>query len=86
MSAAFTLSKHARTVLQERGIEEGWVEATILRPTRREDDVADPALEHRLCRIEAFGNRVLRVIVTRGEPPHIVTAFFDRSLKGDPSL
>jgi hypothetical protein len=71
--------------MRERGIEEAWVEVAVRRPGRCEPDEADPALEHRLRRIETFGNRVLRV-VTREEPPHVVTAFFDRSLRGDPSL
>lgn len=86
MSTPFTLSKHAHTVMRERSIEEAWVESVVRGPSRCEPDEVDPALEHRLRRIEAFGNRVLRVVVTREEPPHVVTAFFDRSLRGDPSL
>jgi hypothetical protein len=72
--------------MRERNIEEAWVESAVRRPSRREPDAADNALEHRLRRIEAFGNRVLRVVVTWDEPPHVVTAFFDRSFRGDPSL
>ncbi len=40
-------------------------------------------LTHALRAIPEFGDRVLRVIYNRTKhPPHIVTAFFDRSMKG----
>jgi hypothetical protein len=35
--------------------------------------------------IEEFGNRVLRVIFNETtQPPHVVTAFFDRTMKDMP--
>ena len=42
--------------------------------------------EHRLRRIPEFGNRILRVVVKHGDPPLVVTAFFDRSRRNDPKL
>jgi hypothetical protein len=82
----YTLSRHAEQVLAARRIAEEWVELTVRRPTRTEPDKEDPALEHRLRRIPAFGNRVLRVVVTQATPPRVVTAYFDRALRNDPAL
>jgi hypothetical protein len=73
-------------VLAARRIEDDWVELTVRRPTRTEPDKEDPALEHRLRRIPAFRNRVLRVVVTEDTPPRVVTAYFDRVLKNDLTL
>ncbi len=40
-------------------------------------------LIHALRAIPEFGDRVLRVIYNRTrQPPHVVTAFFDRGMKG----
>lgn len=43
----------------------------------------DPQTEHVFCVIHEYGDRVLRVIyIKTKEPPHIVTAYFDRGMKG----
>jgi hypothetical protein len=79
----FTLSAHASTTIRERQIRLIWVEQTLSVPTRTEVDADDPQLTHALGVIPEFGDRVLRVIYNRSKnPPHIVTAFFDRGMKG----
>jgi len=46
------------------------------------EDPGDGSI-HYLARITEYGNRVLRVILDpRGQPPCVVTAFFDRRMKG----
>jgi hypothetical protein len=50
-----------------------------------EVDTKDPSLEHRFVRIPEFGSRVLRVIINiEATPPRVVTAYFDRAMKGKP--
>lgn len=75
---AHTLTDHAVRMLAERGIDVAWVEAALDDPERTEPDDHDPDLLHRLVRVAAFGDRVLRVVATRDEP------FFDRSLRHQP--
>lgn len=76
---AYQLTEHARDALEKRRIEPAWVEQTINAPEATEPDPVEPDLEHRLARIPEWGDRVLRVIVSRtATPTRIVTAFFDR--------
>ena len=79
----FTLSKHAIDAVQERGISREWVAVTMDNPERTEHHRDDRALMHALRRIPDLGNRVLRVAYNRAkEPPHVVTVYFDRTLRG----
>lgn len=79
----FTLSSHAVTTTQARNIRPEWIAATLSAPALREPDPTDPELIHALRVIPEFGDRVLRVIYNQTkEPPHVVTAFFDRGMKG----
>lgn len=78
----YSLSEHARTVIQEREILLEWVSRTFLEPERTDPHSVDPSLRHALARIPENGNRVLRVVYNYTiAPPRIVTAYFDRSLK-----
>jgi hypothetical protein len=82
---SYTLSEHARDALQKRQIRREWLEQALVAPDRREPDTLDPALEHRLVVIAEFGNRVLRVIVNiQVDPERVVTAYFDRRMRGEP--
>lgn len=79
----YTLSAHAATTAHERNIRPEWIEATISAPAATETDADDPMLIHALRVIPEFGERVLRVIYNHSkQPPHVVTAFFDRGMKG----
>jgi hypothetical protein len=79
----FEISDHAREVLQERGIELAWVTRVIRLPIRTHPDLLDPNALHALAKIPEFGDRVLRVIYNPTvQPWRIVTAFFDRRMKG----
>jgi hypothetical protein len=79
----YELSAHAALTLNARGIELAWVQECLEGPERTELDRMDPALRHALRRIEGFGGRVLRVVYNPGAiPVLVVTAFFDRSVKG----
>ncbi len=74
-------SDHAKTVLAERAIPREWVERVLTAPDQRESG-PDGNL-HYLKVIQEHGGRVLRVVVNPGRiPERIVTAFFDRRMKG----
>lgn len=79
----YTLSRHAETAIREREIQVEWLRDTLAEPHAVEPDSDDPQLFHALRPIEAFGGRVLRVVYNHTRnPPHIVTAYFDRTMKG----
>lgn len=80
---AFILTGHAATTVRERGIDTAWIAAALVTPDLIEPDSLDPGLIHALKRIDAREGRVLRVVYNPGASPvRIVTAFFDRSMKG----
>ena len=67
----------------ERKIEPHWIEMTLAEPDRHEQDTVDPTARHALKRIEEMDNRVLRVVYnTATTPLRIISAYFDRRLKG----
>jgi hypothetical protein len=79
----YQLSAHATLALNTRNIELSWVRECLEAPDRIEPDKLDPALRHALRRTDARGGRVLRVVYNPSvRPALVVTAFFDRSLKG----
>lgn len=79
----YTLSQHAKATIREREIRAEWIRDTLAAPLAIEPDSDDPQLFHALRPIPEFGGRVLRVIFNRTRtPPHIVTAYFDRAMKG----
>jgi hypothetical protein len=75
----YELTEHARDSLEKRKILQEWMEKVLASPEVTEPDPVDIELEHRLARVPAYDNRVLRIIVNiKSTPPRIVTAFFDR--------
>ena len=78
----FSLTSHAEVVVLERNIDLIWIEQVLKDPVKTESDDTDPELRHSLGVIIEYRNRVLRVVHTRAEPTKIITAYFDRSLKG----
>jgi len=80
----YILTGHAAFVIAEREIRIEWVERVFARPERTQPDRSDPDLKHALGRIEEFGGRVLRVVYNDvTTPKRIITAYFDRTLKGE---
>lgn len=79
----YSLSEHAKSVIAERAIREDWIERALSAPGRTVPDDADPLLIHHLRAVTEFGGRVLRVVVNPSvTPPRVVTAFFDRAMRG----
>ena len=79
----YEMTLHASHVMALRSIETIWLERVLDAPERIELDRHDAELTHYLGRIKEHGNRVLRVVVnTRGTPVRVVTAYFDRAMKG----
>jgi len=76
------LTEHARTVLAQRGIEPKWVQSTVDNPQRVE--TRPDGTSHFLAVIPQREGHVLRVVVkARTRPRKVITAFFDRRLKGE---
>jgi len=74
---------HASLVMTERGIERRWVERVLESPSETRKDALDPDLSHAVGLVPEFGGRVLRVVYNhKVNPPRVVTAFFDRAMKG----
>jgi len=74
-------TKHFKKMLEERRIWQEWADECIEEPEEIEN--RGDGTRHFLRRIEACGNRWLRVVVNaQAEPNKAVTAFFDRRLKG----
>jgi hypothetical protein len=48
---AYELTAHAKTVLEERGIQLDWLARVLASPERSEPDRADPELRHAIGRI-----------------------------------
>ena len=79
----FLLSAHAESVINERSIKREWLEKVLATPEKTESDKDDPALRHALGRIPEHEGRVLRVVYNDSfKPVRIVTAYFDRAMKG----
>lgn len=79
----YKLTQHTQDVIKEREISEEWVERVLDLPEMMEADPLDDDLEHRLGKIKEYGNRVLRVVINKGvSPVRVVTAYFDRKMKG----
>lgn len=80
----YELTERARVSLTIRSnIRLSWLERVLEQPQRVEPDAIDPELEHRLAYIDEYEGRVLRVIVkTTVTPLRIVTAYFDRNMRG----
>lgn len=79
----YTLSKHAEETIREREVRPEWIEETLAFPLATEPDPGDAELIHVLRPIASYGDRVLRVVFNgKRTPPHIVTAYFDRAMKG----
>lgn len=69
--------------MDKREIPEEWVEHVVEDPALRIPDPNDPELERFFRRIPGQDDHSLRVVVnTQTVPWRVVSAFFDRSMKG----
>jgi|NGEPerStandDraft_6_1074524.scaffolds.fasta_scaffold304703_1 hypothetical protein len=75
-------TEHVLRRMAKRHLREEWIERAVSNPSRIEPDEVDATLEHRLAAVPELANRVLRVIVSKDEPRRVITAHFDRKLKG----
>lgn len=80
MHSPLEYSVHARTMMQERMIEESWVTVTVSTPEkiekRRDDEI------HYLKRIPQNKNKYLRVIINPSvNPNRVITVFIDRRVQ-----
>lgn len=81
----FVYTAHAIVVMAERGIRREWVERVLTRPHQVQADRGDPSLQHATGPIAEHNDRVLRVVYNwHASPWRVVTAYFDRTLRGTP--
>jgi acyl-CoA thioesterase len=74
-------TKHFKSMLKERSIQQQWVERAINEPEEVEEH--EDGTRHFLRSMEEHGNRWLRVVINiQVQPNRAVTAFFDRRLRG----
>jgi hypothetical protein len=79
----YDLTQHAKEMISERNIQSSWLEQVLESPELVEPDPDDPELTHHVGRINENGNRALRVVFNQSiSPIRIVTAYFDRKMKG----
>ncbi|WP_419922999.1 DUF4258 domain-containing protein [Candidatus Poriferisodalis sp.] len=82
--ASLSYTAHTQQVMAQRRIRHAWVERAVAAPVRRTRDPYDEAVERFFLRIAKRDGRVLRVAVkTESEPWRVVSAFFDRSARGN---
>jgi len=75
------LTKHFKNMLEERSIQQQWVDRAIYEPEEVEEH--EDGTRHFLRRIEEHDSRWLRVVINiRVKPNKAVTAFFNRRLRG----
>lgn len=79
----YSLTEHAERRISERSINPEWINRVLTNPQKIEPDPEDSELCHASGTIPEYGNRVLRVVYNETVSPwRIVTAHFDRKLKG----
>jgi hypothetical protein len=79
----YQLTNHARQRISERKILISWLESVLFNPQRLENDKSNPDLYRAIGVIPESNNKVLVVVYdTKTSPAKIVTAHFDRRLKG----
>lgn len=79
----FELTQHAKETIEERKIPILFIERVIKNPGLIQADLNDIDLEHRLKVIDEYEYRVLRVIINKSTKPiKVVTAYFDRKMRG----
>ena len=79
LPARVTITAHAASQMEARGIARPWVEATLSAPEATEPDPRPGRI--RLFRaVPEFGGRILRVVAERkGADVEVVTVHFDRA-------
>jgi hypothetical protein len=79
----YEISDHAKERIEERNILLTWIQETIEKSDKTEQHPTEPEKEIAFKKIEGYSGRVLKVIYNKTVSPiRIVTAHFDRSMKG----
>ena len=81
---ALEFTSHAVHVLAERAIRSEWVERVVAAPASRMPGPNDAEVERFFGSIAERDGRALRVVVsTHAVPWRVVSAFFDRNMRGE---
>ena len=81
--AKFRLTLHAAEMLAARGIEDAVLEDALDNPDVVHQDRGDESLENWYKVLQDHEGRVLKAVVRKdGDTLVVVTAYFDRSMRG----
>ena len=79
----FELTIHAKKVIYRRKISLEWIRKVLKSSHKVIKDRADHDLKHYLGIIFEFDSRILHIVINyKASPIKVVTAYFDRSMKG----
>jgi hypothetical protein len=80
MHSSLEFTVHAKTMMQERMIQEDWVKSTVSNPDWIEEKRDDE--RHYLKQIPPNAGKFLRVIINPSvHPSRVITVFFDRRVQ-----
>jgi Domain of unknown function (DUF4258) len=68
--------------MAERNIDEEWVSRTLTNPVLTQPDLQDPQCSCAYSVISECGGRVLKVVYANQHPLRVITAYFDRGMRG----
>jgi len=75
-------TRHAETMLLERGIAREWAERVLTSPGWEELDPSNPGQKRAFAAIAEAGGKILRVVYTvQAGEKRVITLFFDRRAK-----
>ena len=81
----YQLTSHAAAAALKRKIDMAWIERALAEPDWTQTDPAKPGVMHAFLRIAERNHRVLRVVYNPTvHPVRVITACFDRRLRGRP--
>ena len=79
----YELTEHAKQRVAERSIQLDWISRAFLCPAKVSPHPDDESCRYAYVVIPEYRNRVLKVVYNYTEnPPRVVTAFFDRKMRG----
>ncbi len=82
-SFLYEISAHAQDNIQKRNLLLRWIQDAVEHPDKTEPDETDEELQIAFKKIQDANDKILKVVYNKTVSPiRIVTAHFDRRMKG----
>ena len=82
-SFLYEISAHAQDNIQKRNLLLRWIQDAVEHPDKTEPDETDDELQIAFKKIQDANDKILKVVYNKTVSPiRIVTAHFDRRMKG----